>query len=319
MPCGAFDGGELIGYVLGWAGVDPEDGLHVHSHMLATLPDRRHRGRGLRAQARAARAVPGSGHRPWCAGRSIRCIARNAWLNLGKLGAVADRFRRELLRRDGDTINAGERSDRFVVAGTSSGSPDRRRDRSPPMPGSPCVRMARSRDPILDLDPPAGDVALREIPRERDLRVADPSSVGRGATRSPMPADACLGRGFVDVAVPANRPRTSSPASPGRRRDRPDRAAAGGAAAGAAVPHQLRRLDGEGLRPRPGRPTTPRAGASAWPTSTRATQRGVQRGRLAGAPGLPGARAAARPATSAATTSSRSSRSCAATRWRRPR
>ena len=36
----------MIGYVLGWAGVDPDDGLHLHSHMLAALPDRRHRGVG---------------------------------------------------------------------------------------------------------------------------------------------------------------------------------------------------------------------------------------------------------------------------------
>ena len=46
MPYGAFAGQALIGYVLGWAGVDPHEGLHLHSHMLATLPDRRHRGVG---------------------------------------------------------------------------------------------------------------------------------------------------------------------------------------------------------------------------------------------------------------------------------
>ena len=46
-PIGAFDRDDrLIGYVLGWAGVDA-DGLHVHSHMLAALPDRRHRGVGF--------------------------------------------------------------------------------------------------------------------------------------------------------------------------------------------------------------------------------------------------------------------------------
>src|ERR1700675_4834474 len=43
-PYGAFDGDQMIGYVLGWAGIEPDDGLHLHSHMLATLPDRRHRG-----------------------------------------------------------------------------------------------------------------------------------------------------------------------------------------------------------------------------------------------------------------------------------
>ena len=45
-PWGAFDGEGMIGYVLGWSGVDPDEGLHAHSHMLATLPDRRHRGVG---------------------------------------------------------------------------------------------------------------------------------------------------------------------------------------------------------------------------------------------------------------------------------
>ncbi len=46
VPYGAFDGQDLIGFVLGWAGVTDADGLHAHSHMLATLPDRRHAGVG---------------------------------------------------------------------------------------------------------------------------------------------------------------------------------------------------------------------------------------------------------------------------------
>jgi len=54
---GAFDGSELIGFVLGWAGV-AEGGLHVHSHMLAALPDRRHRGVGYALKlARRAQAL----------------------------------------------------------------------------------------------------------------------------------------------------------------------------------------------------------------------------------------------------------------------
>ena len=39
VPYGAFEGDDLIGFVLGWAGVDG-DGLHVHSHMLAVVPER---------------------------------------------------------------------------------------------------------------------------------------------------------------------------------------------------------------------------------------------------------------------------------------
>src|SRR5262245_63606304 len=45
LPWGAFDRDRMAGFVLGWAGVDDE-GLHVHSHMLAAIPDRRHRGIG---------------------------------------------------------------------------------------------------------------------------------------------------------------------------------------------------------------------------------------------------------------------------------
>src|SRR3990172_12266759 len=45
-PYGAFEEDELIGYVLGWIAADPEDGLIVHSHILAAVPHRRHRGVG---------------------------------------------------------------------------------------------------------------------------------------------------------------------------------------------------------------------------------------------------------------------------------
>ena len=109
-----FDGDDLlIGYVLGWAGVD-EDGLHVHSHMLAALPDRRHRGVGFALKlAQRAQALDQGIH-------VVRwtfdpMVARNAWVNLGKLGAVADRFRRDFYGAMTDTLNEGERSDRLVV------------------------------------------------------------------------------------------------------------------------------------------------------------------------------------------------------------
>jgi len=113
-PYGAFDrDGDLVGYVLGWAGVD-EDGLHVHSHMLAAVPQRRHRGVGFALKlAQRAQALDQGIH-------VVRwtfdpMVARNAWVNLGKLGAVADRFRRDFYGRMSDRLNEGERSDRLVV------------------------------------------------------------------------------------------------------------------------------------------------------------------------------------------------------------
>ena len=110
---GAFDGERLIGFVLGWAGVDDE-GLHVHSHMLAALPERRHRGVGyaLKLAQRAQALDQGISLVRWT---FDPLVARNAWLNIGKLGAVVDRFERDYYGAMTDDLNAGERSDRFMV------------------------------------------------------------------------------------------------------------------------------------------------------------------------------------------------------------
>ena len=114
VPYGAFDGDEAIGYVLGWAGVDPEDGLHTHSHMLAALPDRRHRGVGyaLKLAQRAQALDQGIAEVRWT---FDPLVARNGYFNLHKLGAVADRFDRNHYGAMVDEVNAGERSDRFTV------------------------------------------------------------------------------------------------------------------------------------------------------------------------------------------------------------
>jgi predicted GNAT superfamily acetyltransferase len=113
VPFGAFEGSTLVGYVLGWAGTDA-DGLHVHSHMLAVLPGRRHGGVGYalklaqRAQALEQRITV------------VRwtfdpLIARNAHVNLRKLGAIADRFEPNFYGEMPDELNRGERSDRLVI------------------------------------------------------------------------------------------------------------------------------------------------------------------------------------------------------------
>lgn len=113
VPWGAFDGGELVGYVLGWAGVTTE-GLHLHSHMLAARPERRHRGVGfaLKLAQRAQALDQGIRVVRWT---FDPLLARNAYFNLAKLGAVADRFGRDFYGEMTDTLNRGERSDRLVV------------------------------------------------------------------------------------------------------------------------------------------------------------------------------------------------------------
>ncbi|HEX9121948.1 MAG TPA: GNAT family N-acetyltransferase [Actinomycetota bacterium] len=113
VPFGAVRDGELVGYVLGWAGVD-EDGLHVHSHMLAVVPDLRHGGVGyaLKLAQRAQALEQGIRVVRWT---FDPMVARNAWFNLGKLGAVADRFYPDFYGEMTDLLNRGERTDRFMV------------------------------------------------------------------------------------------------------------------------------------------------------------------------------------------------------------
>jgi predicted GNAT superfamily acetyltransferase len=169
---GAFDGsGSLLGFVLGWAGVD-DDGLHVHSHMLAALPDRRHRGIGeaLKLAQRAQALGQGIEVVRWT---YDPLVARNAWLNLGKLGAVIDRFARNFYGDMADSINAGERSDRFTVAWHLGREP------GPHVVSEQPVDLLLRSDDLLPAPHPSdvrpARVAAIEVPSEyHDLRVADP-------------------------------------------------------------------------------------------------------------------------------------------------
>jgi predicted GNAT superfamily acetyltransferase len=175
---GTFDGERLIGFVLGWAGVDDE-GLHVHSHMLAALPERRHRGVGyaLKLAQRAQALDQGISLVRWT---FDPLVARNAWLNIGKLGAVVDRFERDYYGAMTDDLNAGERSDRFLV------------------------RWELERPP----GPRAVPGAATEIPIPPDLyelRQRDPDGARRWRDEVAAAAEAAMGRGEVGLAFDRDR------------------------------------------------------------------------------------------------------------------
>jgi len=191
---GAFDGDRLIGFVLGWAGVD-EGGLHVHSHMLAAIPDRQHAGVGeaLKLAQRAQALEQGFDLVRWT---FDPLVARNAWLNLGKLGGVIDRFARSFYGDMQDAINQGERSDRVTVAWHL------RRDPGGYVVTAPTVDLVRSSDggPLLLDVAPAG-AAVIEVPAEyHDLRRADPAlgSAWRDAIATAV--ERCLDAGMVGAA-----------------------------------------------------------------------------------------------------------------------
>ncbi|HEX6400349.1 MAG TPA: GNAT family N-acetyltransferase, partial [Actinomycetota bacterium] len=196
VPWGAFDGDRMIGFVLGWAGVD-EDGLHVHSHMLAALPDRRHRGVGyaLKLAQRAQALEQGIVMARWT---FDPLVARNAWLNLGKLGAVADRFGREFYGEMTDDLNRGDRADRLVVRWDLEREPGPR----PAADGTTPALLVAAGDPERPEPQRAGDPepagATIEVPRDHPgLRALDPALGARWRDAVAEALEASLAAGLI--------------------------------------------------------------------------------------------------------------------------
>jgi predicted GNAT superfamily acetyltransferase len=110
---GAWRGGELVGAQLGFMGIT-EEGPILHSHITGVAPGQEHRGVGF---------VLKLAQRQWCLDHGVDLvtwtfdpmIARNAYFNLVKLGATADRFHRDYYGEMEDAFNVGERSDRLEV------------------------------------------------------------------------------------------------------------------------------------------------------------------------------------------------------------
>jgi predicted GNAT superfamily acetyltransferase len=107
----------LVGFVFGFPGLSTASdhpGLKHVSHMLAVHPNHRDEGLGFalkRAQWQMVRH------------RGIRLVSwtydpllsRNAYLNISKLGAVCNRYHREVYGQMRDGINSGLPSDRFEI------------------------------------------------------------------------------------------------------------------------------------------------------------------------------------------------------------
>lgn len=204
VPWGAYDPERLVGFVLGWAGVD-DAGLHVHSHMLAALPDRRHRGVGyaLKLAQRAQALDQGIHVARWT---FDPLVARNAWFNLGKLGAVADGFERSFYGEMNDEINRGDRTDRLMVRWDLDPSPSGR-----PVPeGLPTALAAGGDDPDLPTPvpgpPPGPSGVLVEVPRDHaDLRTRQPALASSWRDASAAALEACFAAGLIAGAFDRER------------------------------------------------------------------------------------------------------------------
>jgi predicted GNAT superfamily acetyltransferase len=117
LVAGAFVNDELIGFVFGFPGIEftPDGPRPKHcSHMMGIHPGHRDAGIGFalkRAQWQMVRHQ-GVDHITWT---YDPLLSRNAYLNIAKLGAVCNTYRRSEYGDMRDGLNAGLPSDRFQV------------------------------------------------------------------------------------------------------------------------------------------------------------------------------------------------------------
>lgn len=117
LVIGAFHGGQIIGFVFGFPGLEftPDGPRPKHcSHMMGIHPNYRDSGVGFalkRAQWQMVRHQ-GLDHITWT---YDPLLSRNAYLNIAKLGAVCSTYRRSEYGDMRDGLNAGLPSDRFQV------------------------------------------------------------------------------------------------------------------------------------------------------------------------------------------------------------
>lgn len=165
----AFRGKEIVGAQVGVVGLR-EGKPALHSHITGVLADVQHKGVGFLLK---------KAQRDWCLERGLEkvtwtfdpMVARNAYFNLAKLGAVADRFHRDYYGEMEDSFNRGERSDRLEVVWELR---------------SPRVRRA------LGEQPPLPDA------RPSDYPYALEEEGGR-----PAPGPATAEHGSVSIVVPS--------------------------------------------------------------------------------------------------------------------
>lgn len=197
VSAGAFAAdGRLVGFVYGLTGV--REGRLVHwSHMLAVLPEYRNHGVGRRLKEFQRDSLRGTGVEKieWT---FDPLVARNAHLNLNRLGATVDAYVPDMYGDTGSALHAFG-TDRFIVSWPVAGA----------TPVSALAQLPDSwrRAPILDGGEPDGAVARIEIPRDvESMNVAD-ARVWRAETRGAFVR--ALGAGYRVVAFVPGSPTCS--------------------------------------------------------------------------------------------------------------
>jgi predicted GNAT superfamily acetyltransferase len=160
---GAFAGTRLVGASAGFFTAPPDCALH--SHITGVAPTEAHRGIGFALKLH---------QRAWALARGVRLVvwtfdplvARNAWFNLAKLGALPTAYLEDFYGPMTDAVNAGMASDRLLlawplddpaVAAACAGRPRR----PPPTGAEPALTVGPGGEPVATpADAPAVTVAV---------------------------------------------------------------------------------------------------------------------------------------------------------------
>lgn len=172
---GAFSGDRLVGFVFGITGLQAGHGVHW-SDMLAVDPEFRGRGIGYKLKLHQRERLLGSGVElaRWT---FDPLEARNAALNLRRLGATASEYRRNVYGASNSPLHAGIGTDRLVAEWAIASARVERRVRGEDVPGPDAWADA----PVLNPPVMAGSLPRPGTtiadPREPIVRVAIPEDV----------------------------------------------------------------------------------------------------------------------------------------------
>jgi predicted GNAT superfamily acetyltransferase len=179
LVAAAFEGSACVGVVWSFLGLDQRGGrLKQCSHQLGVHPDHRNSGLGFALKQFQWRWVreQGIGLITWT---YDPLLARNAQLNIAKLGAVCNTYRRNEYGPLRDALNVGLPTDRFQVdwwldsehaVSRMEGSP-----RPEPTLATYRCKGAQVIDPLCDAPCPGSETVMVEIlPDFLALKASDP-------------------------------------------------------------------------------------------------------------------------------------------------
>ena len=190
---GAWVDDELVGVSAGFLGLGAGR-IYLHSHISGVAPDRQGSqvGFALKQHQRAWALERGITTIEWTFDPLVR---RNAYFNLGKLGARVVAYEADFYGPMRDAVNAGDRTDR-ALARWELDAPRRVPTKDGDAP--PILRPDEDGRPIVDSSP--SPVLRAWIPQDSlDLRRRDPEVAASWRQALRESAGAAIARGYVAV------------------------------------------------------------------------------------------------------------------------